>query len=719
MASLAGLARLNIETSTDSVLSRESPSWRFYESSTNTFGGDEIVVLAAEAQHAFDPEVVRTIASISADLEEVAGVRRVDSISTMPLVHAGPDGTLELDPAIEPGASDGEVAGAVAKIEKDRVLPKAVVSEDGRTFAVVVRMDDIGAENDQRVVEAVRESSKRLGSAWISGGPVFRTETNRLMRSELAIFFPVTGLIIGLLLMLPLRGARVPIVVLAVGSVGSLLTLGTMGALGVPLTISTVVLPSVLLALGCAYSLHVVSAIAAAQGAPGRIEVELVRVVAPIVVSGVTTAIGFVAMTLVRIDVIRWIGAFGALGCLFVLAAAISLAPALLALFPVAEVRSVLVVRARDAIVGHLRSLLTRPVAILAGWAAILLVVGVGISRLDIETDVILYFQEDSTPRKDYREIRTRLSGISPMNVVISSEGDRRVTDPDVLRSIDGLQHFLGQLPEVGKAVSLADPLRQLHGGFLGDSQYPLPVDENGIEQYLLLLESVDYMGDVVTADRRQANLLLRVDNNGSNDLLRVARASEGWWEDFGPADFDAQVTGIMHEYARSEREIERGQLRGLVFAFVAVGIVLGILLRSVRMTVVSLIPNATPVVFAFGLMGLLDIPLDAGTVLLGTLALGIAIDDTIHVVVEYRRHRSTLPAAEAVAGALRRTLPPVLGTTVVIAVGFGVLGLSGFNLVRNLGLVTAAIMGVCLLADLLLLPALLVVSAPREGASE
>ncbi len=169
-----------------------------------------------------------------------------------------------------------------------------------------------------------------------------------------------------------------------------------------------------------------------------------------------------------------------------------------------------------------------------------------------------------------------------------------------------------------------------------------------------------------------------------------------------------------MFEFARAEDAVAYGQLQGIVIALGFIGMILLAIFRDWLVTVVALVPNLVPLVMVFGAMGWLGIPLDMGNIVLGSLALGIAVDDTIHVLSDYTDWRRTgLGAKEAVTRALRRTLPALVYTTAAIVIGFGVLGLSDFAATRNLGLVTAALVAICLMADVLLLPALLV----RYGA--
>jgi hypothetical protein len=164
-----------------------------------------------------------------------------------------------------------------------------------------------------------------------------------------------------------------------------------------------------------------------------------------------------------------------------------------------------------------------------------------------------------------------------------------------------------------------------------------------------------------------------------------------------------------MFEFARAAHEIALGQIRGFGSAFATITLVLLLVLRSARLAGVALVPNVVPVFIAFGAMGLAAVSLDAATVLIGSIALGIAVDDTVHLLLGYHEQRRAGAArGPAVEASLRQSFPAIVQTAVVVALGFLVLGLSGFRFIRNLGLVTAGLMMLCLAAELNLLPAML-----------
>jgi predicted RND superfamily exporter protein len=690
----------------------------FYQDSQADFGGDEILVIALESDIPLGRDVLERISELTEGLEDTPGVRRVDSVTTVPLVTARPDGYLSLDAAFANGIPDSrdEILAIGSRLQQDRLAPGSLVSEDSKALAVILVLEQ-GAEVHYE--EILSEINRRLEGipSWVSGVPIFRSEANAKTRRELSVFVPLTVVIVALLLAVLFRSLPAVLIPLGASGCAAWIVLGIMGALDVPITISTVILPSVLLALGCAYSMHLLVAASAEGGVEARSDA-ILEVSPLIALSGLTTTIGFIAMSLVRIEAIRDIGAFGALGVLTVLFATLTAAPAAMQVWPlpVRRPRSYQLLRHRVA--PWVLAFVKRNSWVVIGASALVTgMLGFGINRIQVETDVIVWFSREHPIRIAYGAIRDRFSGISPMNLVVEAPVGQSVTEPIVVQRLGELTRFLETTPEVGKAVSVADPIAQMHEGFMGAPGAPLPARRDLIEQYLLLLESKPQIQDLITPDHDRANVLMRVDDNGSASLLDVAAKAQEWWSARGVGGYSATATGIMYEFARAEDEIARGQIRGLGLALIAVAAILFAVLRSARLALISLIPNAVPVAVVFGLMGFLGIALDAGTILVGNLALGIAVDDTLHLASRYHdRVKAGDASVEAVGWALDRVLLPVVYTTFSVALGFAVLGLSGFTFTRHLGLLTAGILVLCLFADVILLPALLLLADRRRG---
>jgi len=713
---------LRFETTARSFLDRHGDHWAHYQQSAELFGNDELIVVAIEAEQPFEAQRLVEVAELSRRAERLDGVRRVDSLATVPVVRGSADGALSLTPSLERRAQVSPELGAQVEhaLELDRISKNVLVSADGKTFAINVFLEpDLGAERT-RIQADLWTLVTKYGSpeiTRISGVPVFETRVSQQTKTELSKFVPLALVLLVIVLGWSMRAGMGIVVPLLSSGIPCAMLLEVMGALGFPFTMLSMLLPSVLLALGCAYVMHLLVACRGISE-PSQLEHAVLSVARPTALSGITTSLGFLAVSAAPIQAIQDMGLLGATGVFFTTAAALTLAPALLRLAPRPEHDAAwdtwIERRLAPFVMGFVW---TRRRTIVGCWGAFLVIFGWGLFKLKLETDVVHWFPEDTQIRRDYDEIRERLAGVSPINIVLEarSESDTAVS-PETLTRIAGLQAYLESLPEVGRAISIADPLRQLHGGFLDDPTQPVPDSAPLIAQYLLLLDSVDQIDDLLTPDHRQANILLRMDHNGSSRLLSIAEQAERWWAEHGSSEIDASATGIMFEFARSEDAITRGQLMGLMLALFAIGLILISVIRSPRTAAIALVPNAIPLVMVFGFLGLIGVPLDAGIVCLGSLALGIAVDDTTHIVLRYQDgvQRGEHPE-RALNHAFQSVLPAVVLSTLAVSLGFVVLGFSEFTLTRNLGLVTVAIVSACLVADATLLPALL--APPKELA--
>jgi predicted RND superfamily exporter protein len=411
-------------------------------------------------------------------------------------------------------------------------------------------------------------------------------------------------------------------------------------------------------------------------------------------------------MSTTEVEAIRELATYGALGVVIVTAAAVSLAPAIITLGGSRPSETSWVAGARGLAAPLSRFAVRHRAGIVASWVAATVIVGVGAFSLRVETNIIEWFSDSDPIRSAYESVREHFSGITPVSIVIRSEDGRSVLEPEVLRAIDQATRDLESLGAVGRAISVTQPLRMTRRAF-GDEG--LPDSREEAEQYLLILEGEPQLGDVITADRRATNILLRLDSNDSTEIVGMEAWVRDWWEARGVDGYEARTTGVMFEFARAQEAIAKGQIRGLVIAVLAVAVVLSIALRSVKNAAIAMVPNALPIALAFGAMGLLGVPIDSATVCLGSLALGIAVDDTIHVMlqVDGAAEKESEPEARIERG-LRPILPALTLTTICIAVGFAALCVSDFVLIRHLGAVTAVVVALCWAADVTLLPALL-----------
>ena len=708
--SLLGLARLPIETNTESILDRRSEEWRFYQHSQRLFGGDEGITVAIRANDSFDLNSLALIRRLTDELASLDGVRRVDSLSTVPIVKAEPNGTIRLDPPLggEFPRSQREADQLGERVLADRVMPDVFASRDGRTLALNLMLDSRGLDNSSELVNSLAQRLQK-DDVWISGVPVFRVETDARTRLELLTFVPVTIGVIALLLLVIFRsigGVGFPI---AVSALGTCVVMGVMGALGTPVTISTVILPSVFIAMGCAYTIHLLMETA---GVVGRVEMSeaIARVARPLGLSGLTTAIGFLAVAVVPIDALRQLGGFGALGTFTLVAASLTVGPACLALWPPAEISRGFQGRVEFLFDKVLVGFVFRfPGLIISCWAVAAIILVGGVSQIRVETDVTKWFPKGGPVRDSYEGIRSTLSGISPVNIVVTGSHEDAVLEPATVAAIDGLAAELRKHVDIGKVVSITDLLREMDGGYRGDGRESLPTERALIGQYVLLLESHEPFRDLVSFDRSAANILLRVNDNGSEHLLGIAELVAEWWSKHGVEGVSVRTTGIMYEFARAQRAIAVGQLQGLALDLLTVAVLLLVIFRAPRLALVAVIPNALPLLVVFGLIGFAGVPLDAGTVVVGNLALGVAVDETVFLLSTVVSQKGDSALAAVISESFRKVVASLIATTAIVALGFVVLGFSTFAFTQKLGLLTAGVMITCVAANVTLLPAMLI----------
>lgn len=588
----------------------------------------------------------------------------------------------------------------------DPILPGTVIADDGEMAAINLLVAEGSADEYPRLVETVRHLV-RNDRASVSGVPVFRVATDRRSQTELALFFPISALLMTALVRLSFGTWRAVLAALLPGLVGTCAILGLMGYAAIPLNVTSVVLPPVLMALSTAYMMHFL--VASCRSARHRAERAIMPVLWPVAISALTTAVGFLAIALVPVGSVRTTGLMGAFGTVVVGLSCLVGGPALITALRLSDIdtRRSSGLRRWEAPLATVVSRRARAICVTGvcvGAAAV-----IGLAQLRVGTDVTRWFPEDSPVRASWDRIRSELVGLTPMNFILESKSDKAVTDPDVLAMIDEFAARLEELPSVGKSIAITDPLRAVRSGLDGKAGDRLPSSRAEAEQYLLLLGSVEQISDFITSDRRATNILIRADDNGSMAIRDIAKFGESWWAEHGAEGVIAKATGTMFEFARAEDEIAFGQLRGFGYAVLSIVGLLGIAYWDRRIVFSAVAANVAPIGIVFGIVGLLNIRLDAGMVLVGSIAIGIAVDDSIHVISAFRAEaRNGMVDTRALERVFGSVFEPIMLTTAAVAVAFGVLALSGFAFMRSLGLLTAAVMFLCLVTDLFLLPILL-----------
>jgi hypothetical protein len=423
------------------------------------------------------------------------------------------------------------------------------------------------------------------------------------------------------------------------------------------------------------------------------------------------------------------LGAFSVLGVTAVTLLSLTLVPAALALLPLRTGRvddagrgGRLGRRLRasdrfDAVLGRALDrvevfCIRHSGAVISVGLAVSLAAAVAIPRIEIDTDYLSFFDEDAPVRRDFQAVNERLAGAVPLYVVLDGGAPGAFREPVALAALERAQAEIDALPGVTATVSAVDTLRRLNRAVEGDDPAAerVPETRGGVAELLNLMPKGE-LGRLSTANQGRMNLVVRTGEVGSASIRRLTERLEAVLADgVLPAGMGSAVTGNAILLSRSADGIASGQAQSVALAAGSIFVLVAVGLRSVPLGLVAMAPNLVPVLIFFGLLGAGVAPLSLPTSLIGSVALGISIDDTAHTMVRYRAERRAGRSPEEAA---RRSWQSVgrgaLTAGAMLCIGFGVVALSGFATLREFGLLSAATMAICVVADLVLLPAMLV----------
>ena len=548
------------------------------------------------------------------------------------------------------------------------------------------------------------------------------------------LLFPLSLLLLVAAMHLFFRSLIRAVLPLAVTSLCVLWAVGAMSLLGYPFNLLSVIVPTVLLIIGTSDCIHITSRFDDGLHAgvpPESSALETLRVMAfPCLLTTVTTIVGFLSLLLSPLGSIRQFGTANAIGIGFTYVLCMLLLPLALGRFGWAggPRRQTAAPERLDALLKDVfRAAAASKPAILMVSAGVVLLGIYGMSRLHVETDLPKFFSSRSQGVMDAVEIEETFGGILPVHVILDSGRPGGLTEPELLLEIDRLSSFLRGQEGVDKVLAVTDLLklanRRLNGN---DPAYEhLPETQREAAQLLLALELADQDGMLARfcdASHSVASVGIRFGRHDFYSIQALQKTVSAYLLPRLQAypGVTHHVTGTSVLCANTLLPLLWGLKDSLFLALGAISLIMVILFRSVPLGILSMIPNVLPIALTLGTMGLLNISLNIVTAPVAAVALGLAVDDTIHFLTSFRREFARdRDYTSALERTLARTGRPILVTSVVLAAGFGAFLLSDFHPTRCFGLLVALTVTYAILADLILLPVLLLVFKPLGREQE
>lgn len=756
LGGLAALPLLSFDFSPQTLFDSTSDRARVYTDYRAEYGADDHVLLVLVEADLALADSWQLLADLEADIGGLDAVDRVASLVSA-AVPRNTDGTIAIEPLNGDNLpkTDAEAAALLDQAKSHPLLRNTLIAPSGRVGSVILKVDDeIEKIAEVRpVIQALhdlmqRRADEHPGSQLHLLGPhAYRTTVVGVMVREELRFAPLTALLLALVLGLlfrSLQGVLIPL--LSVG-LGALWTLALMALTGESVNIINTITATLILVIGVADAIHMMERYSQERGGGlSRREATrkaLIWVGGACLLTSLTTAVGFATLSTANLEILRRFGLYSAAGVMITFVTTIVFVPWALDRFGLGQRehdpsptrfdllldrllrRQAHFVRARPRLVASLGVLVTLSFAL-------------GIHRTQVDNFIMEYVPRGEPILAAHHVLEEELAGVVFLDVVLDVTSDDAPMDPwvepDLLRrAADAMDRILSH-PDVHSAESPLGMLRELRwvqrgGEAAGIDRMGLPSSRQEAAGLLLLSEmgpDDSISRTHLSTDRKRLRITFRAGDLGAQGYLALEKQMLKTLSDAfagSPISVHGFVTGTSQVGYAGIDSLIRDLLRSLGWAFVLIFVTLVLLFRSVPLATLAMGPNLAPIVVVLGAMGWANQHLETLSAMVFSIGLGIAVDDTIHYVARYCQEvRAGFSPEEAVQRTTEHTGRAIIITSLVLLFGFGVLFTSAFPPNKSFAVLASAVIGAALVADLWILPALLlwfrphVPGAPQEN---
>lgn len=763
LVTIAQLRSISLDTSTEGYLHEQDPALMAYNDFRRQFGRDEIIVVAINPPDIFNLDFLTRLKQLHRAIEtQLPYLDEVTSLINARHTYGDKD-TLIVEDLLQDWPQNSDDLRALRdKVDSNPLYKNLLISESDLFTTLLIKTDpsldrqkvqqdplagfDDGlsltetdtspspqktftSSKDSEIISTLNQILDHYRARdfpiYVAGTPVMAETLKSFMRQDMRKFTAAAILLIIISLFALFRrisGVVLPLIVIVASTLS---TLGIMAWFNVAIKLPTQILPSFLLAIGVAATIHLLSIFFQAfdknQDKPQAIMHALRHTGVPIIMTSITTAVGLLSFSTAQVAPIADLGVFAGLGVLISLMYTLVMLPSLLALAAI---------RNRHRSTHNKRHLLmdklllnmsgfalnnARCIVIAAGM--IFLAAALCLPRLYFYHNPLHWLPADSDIRVATDVIDQAMGGSNTLEVIIDTHQTNGLYNPNIIGNIDALQkdlekNGLDDRP-VGKTVAISNILKETHRALHGNDKkyYQVPDNRELIAQELLLFENsgsndLEEMADSQLSTARLSVKIPWADARSNADATSMlTRKLHNLFAD----DTGITVTGMVALMGRTMYAAINSTKNSYFIAFGIITLLMLILLRSPRLGLLSMVPNLLPIVTVLGFMAYRDIPLDMFTMLIGSIAIGIVVDDTIHFLHVFKRHFDHHHDVRlAVQETLLSSGRAILITSIVLACGFFVYAASTLHNLQAFGLLTGITIIVALLADLFLLPAIL-----------
>jgi len=721
---------LTFDTDYRVFFSDENPELLAFEKLQNTYSKEDNILIALTPKNGdiFTKENLEGIEWLTKQAWQIPYSSRVDSITNFQHTYAEDDDLIVEDLIYKAESLTDSRIDYIRKVALNETqLLNSLINPQGSITAINV-INQFSMQNQTETPEAVAFTRKLVAEfkekypqfeVHISGITFLNNAFNEASMKDMQTLIPIMYLFIFVMLLFLLKSFTSLVGIVFVIAFSILGAMGMAGWFGIALTPPSASAPTIIMTLAVADSVHfLISLLALMKKGMTKNEaiVESMRInIGPIFLTSITTAIGFLAMNSSDAPPFHDLGNITAMGVMFAFIFSVTFLPAWAAAMPI-KVKANMNPDHKDGMTKLADFVIAKQKQLFWGSIAVLIFFAAMIPRVTIDDNFVAYFDKSIDFRTDSDYIIKNLTGINMAFYSIESGEAQGVNNPEFLSGIAHFQDWLYEQPEVVHVSSISDTLKRLNKNLHADDQawYKTPDEQELAAQYLLLYEmSLPYgldLNNQINVDKSATKVAVTLGDLSTTELIDFNQRAEQWLVENTPKTMHAQgtSTGIMFSNI-TMRNIEN-MLGSSTVALVLISFILLFALKSMKLGVLSLVPNLTPAIAAVGVWALTYGVIGMAASIVFAISIGIVVDDTVHFLSKYLRARreNKLSTEEAIRYAFSTVGQALWVTTIVLIVGFALLSQSAFLVNQQTGILMAITIAAALILDFLFLPALL-----------
>ncbi|BDU51324.1 efflux RND transporter permease subunit [Haliovirga abyssi] len=698
-----------LETNLDEYMPKDNPAFVYSDKAEEWFNIKDGVIIAIENKNGvINSETLQKVKDITKALQKYPKIKKADVVSLYTAENiVGDEYGMEVNSFFKRvPKTESKLEKLKENVKNNNMIFGKLVSKNYNSTLIIAELDkDIFS---QKMYKDLKDMASKYNTGsdkiYIAGRPVIEGSLALLAPKDMKKMIPIVILVIIIVLYLTLRTIKGTIITLLIVLFSAIWAFGLMTYLKIPIYSISTMIPVMLIAIGVADGIHIFSHIKhytkESNEKDNKLKKEIViekvlsELYKPVIMTSITTAVGFLSLLTSQVYPVKYFGIFTAFGVLFAMVLSLMFLPASVFLFGLPHLtkkeKSGKAEIAENSFMDNITEKILKSKLYIVGLTVIIVVISIyGMSKIWVDSSFLSKFEKNSNIVKADTFINNNFGGTTKLNIIFEGK-ENDFKNPEILKKIDDLQAKIEKIDGVGATFSLTDYLKRMNLVMNGDKEgyYTIPSSRDLIAQYLLLYSmsgDPENLNKVIDYNYKKLNMQLQLKSDNSKLIRKVIDVVKNNKNEF---------KGIKINYAGSAYKslvftdlILEGQIQSLGLSLILIGVLIAFMFKSVVAGFIGIIPIALTALTTFGVMGFLKIPLSSTTALLSSISIGIGVDYAIHFIDRYKmRAAGDGNEIEIAKHTMEEAGKAIFFNAVVVILGFSVLMFSVFPPNRELG---------------------------------